>query len=136
MEIDAIMIPLYLLPFLTVMVGLHFLIFKPMLKMLQERERAIEDDRLEDLPGDVFVRGFIKAYARCVGVNPSVVLHRLAALEPSSLPIVATSTGGLHRRRVLSLVLLLAAAVVAFVLLRPALVSEDLWPVVDAAQRW
>jgi cytoskeletal protein RodZ len=30
---------------------------------------ALEDGRLEDLPGDVFVRGFVRCYARAVGVS-------------------------------------------------------------------
>jgi cytoskeletal protein RodZ len=39
----------------------------------------IEDDRFDELPGEVFVRGFLKAYARAVGVPPDDVLARYTA---------------------------------------------------------
>jgi hypothetical protein len=35
--------------------------------------RAIEDDALEQLPAAVYVKGFVKAFARCVGLDPVVV---------------------------------------------------------------
>ena len=34
----------------------------------------IESDRFDELPGEVFVRGFLKSYARGVGVAPEDVL--------------------------------------------------------------
>jgi hypothetical protein len=37
---------------------------------------AIEADRFDELPGEVFVRGFLKAYAQAVGLFPSEVLAR------------------------------------------------------------
>lgn len=37
----------------------------------------IEDDELDRLPGDVFVRGFLTSYARCVGLDSDHVLDRL-----------------------------------------------------------
>lgn len=45
MEIDPILIVLQLIPFLFVLVGLHFIIFKPMLHLLEEREKNIVKDR-------------------------------------------------------------------------------------------
>ncbi len=36
----------------------------------------IENDQFDDLPGEVFVRGFLKAYARAVGVQADDVLAR------------------------------------------------------------
>jgi cytoskeletal protein RodZ len=36
----------------------------------------IEADRFDELPGEVFVRGFIRSYARAVGVAPEDVLAR------------------------------------------------------------
>jgi cytoskeletal protein RodZ len=36
----------------------------------------IEDDQFDDLPGEVFVRGFLKAYARAVGLCADEVLAR------------------------------------------------------------
>jgi len=37
---------------------------------------AIESDRFDELPGEVFVRGFLKAYAQAVGMVPADVLAR------------------------------------------------------------
>ncbi len=36
----------------------------------------IESDQFDDLPGEVFVRGFLKAYARAVGLDVDNVLAR------------------------------------------------------------
>jgi hypothetical protein len=35
--------------------------------------RLIEEERFEDLPAQVYVRGFVTAYAKCVGLDPAVV---------------------------------------------------------------
>lgn len=40
---------------------------------------AIEGDRYDELPGEVFVRGFLKSYAKAVGIVPDDVLARYAA---------------------------------------------------------
>jgi cytoskeletal protein RodZ len=40
---------------------------------------AIESDHFDDLPGEVFVRGFLKSYAHAVGVLPAEVLARYTA---------------------------------------------------------
>jgi cytoskeletal protein RodZ len=37
---------------------------------------AVESDRFDELPGEVFVRGFLKAYAQAVGLLPAEVLAR------------------------------------------------------------
>ena len=37
---------------------------------------ALESDRFDELPGEVFVRGFLKAYAQAVGLLPADVLAR------------------------------------------------------------
>jgi cytoskeletal protein RodZ len=39
----------------------------------------IEADRFDELPGEVFVRGFLKSYARALGVEPDDVLARYTA---------------------------------------------------------
>jgi cytoskeletal protein RodZ len=39
----------------------------------------IEADQFDELPGEVFVRGFLKAYARAVGVPAEEVLARYTA---------------------------------------------------------
>jgi cytoskeletal protein RodZ len=37
---------------------------------------SIESDHFDDLPGEVFVRGFLKSYAQAVSVIPAEVLAR------------------------------------------------------------
>ncbi|HEX5101746.1 MAG TPA: helix-turn-helix domain-containing protein [Polyangiaceae bacterium] len=39
----------------------------------------IEADRFDELPGEVFVRGFLRAYARALQVSPDDVLARYTA---------------------------------------------------------
>lgn len=39
----------------------------------------IEADRFDELPGEVFVRGFLRAYARAVAVAPDEVLAKYTA---------------------------------------------------------
>ena len=39
----------------------------------------IETDRFDELPGEVFVKGFLTSYARCVGIPPEDVLARYTA---------------------------------------------------------
>ncbi len=39
----------------------------------------IEADQFDELPGEVFVRGFLKSYARSLGVSPDEVLARYTA---------------------------------------------------------
>ncbi|MCC6646902.1 MAG: helix-turn-helix domain-containing protein [Polyangiaceae bacterium] len=39
----------------------------------------LEDDRFDDLPGEVFVRGFLRAYARSVGLAVDEVLAMYTA---------------------------------------------------------
>lgn len=45
--------------------------------------RALEDNDEQRLPGGIFTRGFLKSYAREVGLNPQeIVEHYTAALAP------------------------------------------------------
>ncbi|HZU83790.1 MAG TPA: helix-turn-helix transcriptional regulator [Polyangiaceae bacterium] len=62
---------------------------------------AIEADRFDELPGEVFVRGFLKAYAQAVDLLPAEVLarytssRRMAYVTPLPLqtPIQAAREG-------------------------------------------
>lgn len=58
---------------------------------------SLEDDRFEDLPSGVFVRGFIKAYASAVDIDADEVLARFDAEQPDTLPPAPLAT--VHSRR-------------------------------------
>jgi flagellar biosynthesis protein FlhG len=48
--------------------------------------RFIEDDRFQELPATVYVRGFVTAYVRCLGLEPERIvpsyMERLLAARP------------------------------------------------------
>ncbi|MFO0676067.1 MAG: helix-turn-helix domain-containing protein [Polyangiaceae bacterium] len=46
---------------------------------------AIESDQFDDLPGDVFVRGFLSSYARAVGLEADEILARYTASRRSAV---------------------------------------------------
>jgi cytoskeletal protein RodZ len=87
----------------------------------------IEGDHFDDLPGEVFVRGFLKAYARAVSLPVDDVLakytasRRVAWVTP--LPIAAPQGKRAPSRRVgvaIAFVLLLILFTVAMsIVLRP-----------------
>jgi cytoskeletal protein RodZ len=62
----------------------------------------IEADQFDELPGEVFVRGFLKAYARAVGVPAEEVLARYTASRRvawvTPLPISSPSKPARSRR--------------------------------------
>ena len=62
----------------------------------------IEADRFDELPGEVFVRGFLKSYARSLGLTPEEVLARYTASRRvvwvTPLPISAPSKPARGRR--------------------------------------
>jgi len=45
---------------------------------------SLEDDRFEELPSGVFVRGFIKAYASAVDIDANEVLARFDEQQPKT----------------------------------------------------
>jgi cytoskeletal protein RodZ len=62
----------------------------------------IETDRFDELPGEVFVRGFLKSYARALGVSADEVLARYTASRRvawvTPLPISAPGKPARSRR--------------------------------------
>ncbi|HEX3593619.1 MAG TPA: helix-turn-helix transcriptional regulator [Polyangiaceae bacterium] len=62
----------------------------------------IEADQFDELPGEVFVRGFLKSYARAVGLAPEDVLARYTASRRvawvTPLPITAPAKPARSRR--------------------------------------
>jgi cytoskeletal protein RodZ len=62
----------------------------------------IEADRFDELPGEVFVRGFLKSYARSLALAPEEVLARHTAsrrvVSVTPLPIVSPTRPARGRR--------------------------------------
>ena len=91
---------------------------------------SLEDDRFEDLPSGVFVRGFIKAYASAVEIDADDILARFDEQRPSALPPTPLAT--VHRRRRYGALLLaittatvFAIIVATFALVRRAPAQDD-----------
>ena len=68
---------------------------------------SIESDRFDELPGDVFVRGFLKAYAQAVGILPAEAIARYTANGraafvtpmPFASPVQGAARSGRQGRR-------------------------------------
>lgn len=66
---------------------------------------AVESDRFDELPGEVFVRGFLRAYAQALGLLPAEILARYTSSRrvayvtplPIQTPLQAAREG--HGRR-------------------------------------
>ena len=85
------------------------------LKMLQR----IEDDRFDELPGEVFARGFLRSYARALGLSCDEVLARFGegrkVSEPSP-PTLLTSVQTPERGRRFGIAIALVILVILFTL--------------------
>jgi cytoskeletal protein RodZ len=100
--------------------------------------KAMEQDRFDVLPAPVFARGFLREYARYVGLNPDeVVNYYLAAhegadgrTEEEPVAMSAASRGPVSKRflLLLLLVLLLAVAAYAYFYQRSRASREDAAP--------
>jgi cytoskeleton protein RodZ len=80
--------------------------------------QAIEEDRFDDLPGQVYGRGFVRSYATYLGLDPDEVLRaypRAAAPEPMRSPEMLDEplTPLAHRLTRWILILLLLGALAA-----------------------
>ncbi len=91
----------------------------------------LESDRFDELPGEVFVRGFLKSYARAVGLNPNEVLarftasRRIALVSPLQLSSAARPTRGRGFGVAIAFVLLLILFTLAIsIVLKPR--GEDM----------
>jgi cytoskeletal protein RodZ len=85
------------------------------LRMLQR----IEEDRFEDLPGDVFARGFLRSYARALGLPADQVLARFAQgrkPETAAPPPLLASLQTPERGRRFGIAIALVILVILFTL--------------------
>jgi cytoskeletal protein RodZ len=86
----------------------------------------IEADHFDDLPGEVFTRGFLKAYATAVGLGAEDVLARYTAarrsvsVEPLPLATPVSRSGSRRFGVAIAFVLLLVLFTLALsIVLRP-----------------
>ena len=91
---------------------------------------SLEEDRFEDLPSGVFVRGFIKAYATVGEMDADEVLARFDSERPQALPPAPLAT--VQRRRgygalvlAITTFALFAIIVATFSLVRRAPAQDD-----------
>jgi cytoskeletal protein RodZ len=102
---------------------------------------AIEKDHFDDLPGEVFVKGFLKSYAQTIGLVPDEIVARYSSSRrvamvtplPVASPVTAAREG--HGRRfgvAIALVLLLILFTLALsIVLKPR--GRDMPPELSAA---
>ncbi len=76
---------------------------------------SLEEDRFEDLPSGVFVRGFIKAYASAVDIDAERVLAQFDEQSPKTLPPAPLASVQSTRRY--GAILLAIATVAMFVII-------------------
>ena len=89
---------------------------------------SIESDHFDDLPGEVFTRGFLKSYAQAVGVHPSEAVARYTSSRriafvtpiPTASPIQAAREGSRRFGVAIAFVLLLILFTLALsIVLKP-----------------
>ncbi|MBI5331894.1 MAG: DUF4115 domain-containing protein [Betaproteobacteria bacterium] len=68
------------------------------LKLTARQIEALEAEDFQHLPGEVFVRGFVRNYARLVGINPDDLLSPMDAIATVSETITAPSEGLTFRK--------------------------------------
>ncbi len=86
----------------------------------------MEADHFDDLPGEVFTRGFLKAYAKAVGLSPDEVLakytaaRRVVSVEPLPMATPVTRSGSRRFGVAIAFVLLLVLFTLALsIVMRP-----------------
>src|ERR1700689_722960 len=47
----------------------------------------LEAGRIDGLPAEVFVRGFVRSFARCVGLDEAEAIERLGHCQPATNPV-------------------------------------------------
>jgi cytoskeletal protein RodZ len=50
-------------------------------RILVKSLQRLEMDQFDELPGDVFTRGFVRSYARCLGISCNEALERYEAVR-------------------------------------------------------
>lgn len=83
------------------------------LKMLQH----IESDRFDELPGDVFARGFVRSYARALGLDAADVLAKFdRKIDLTAPPPPLSTVEAPERNRSFGIAIALVILVLLFTL--------------------
>ncbi|MGB5285508.1 MAG: helix-turn-helix domain-containing protein [Polyangiales bacterium] len=85
---------------------------------------SLEEDRFEELPSGVFVRGFIKAYATAVDIDADEVLARFDSEQPQTLPPAPLATVHSSRRYGALVLAIMTAALFAIIVATFSLVRR------------
>lgn len=101
-------------------------------KIREDMLRALEEDRLDSLASPVFIKGFLRAYATYVGLNPTdLVLRYETSLREEKVPPVKKAVDDTPKQWILKYIvfpvsLLLLLGVLLFLALhRPMIIETD-----------
>ncbi|MGB5697606.1 MAG: helix-turn-helix domain-containing protein [Polyangiales bacterium] len=90
---------------------------------------SLEENRFEDLPSGVFVRGFIKAYASAVDIDADEVLARFDEQRPRAVP--PPPLASVRNRRGYGVLVLAITTVALFAIIVATFVSVRRAPAQD-----
>jgi len=94
------------------------------LKLTARQVEALEAEDVSRLPGDLFLRGFVRNYARLVDVNPDELISPVDASEAVSETITAHSEGVTLGQSPLRKWLLIPAGIFALFIVTVALLYQ------------
>jgi hypothetical protein len=66
-------------------------------KIPERSLERLEGGRFEELPAEVFVRGFVRSYARAIGLDPEDMARRYGEIVQTNLPRLEMSLSGAVR---------------------------------------
>lgn len=104
---------------------------------------AIEDGRFNDLPGEVFVKGFLRSYARCLGISEADVIYRYNQLRnetKETVPLENKAADLIQRAEAVNLdtkkiTPIIGSAVVVFLIILAIIFLRSEEPVKKAEKR-
>ena len=76
----------------------------------------LENDRVESLAGEIYVRGYLKAYARAMGLDPQPWLDRLSADEGGATPAPFAVISSPERGRRFGIAITIVILIILFTL--------------------
>jgi cytoskeletal protein RodZ len=85
----------------------------------------LENDRMESLAGDIYIRGYLKAYARAIGLDPAPWLRRLqeedeGAVTPAPFAVISAPERGRRFGIAITIVILIILFTLALsIVLKP-----------------